>query len=166
MKYEKKLIGNTSIYYLQAKSILKDTSSLFLKEILNNEYNIYNYEIIKNKNGKPYLKNSNLFFNISHKKDIIVIAVSDNEVGIDIEYIDKDKEIKKALLNSFFSKNEINYIDNNIENFFEVFTKKESYIKMLGKRVAEIKYVDIFNLNCNFNTFRYKDFVVTVCSVK
>ena len=166
MKYEKRVIGNISIYYLQVKSILKDTSNLFLKEILNNEFNIYNYEIIKNKNGKPYLKNSNLFFNISHKKDIIVIAFSDNEIGIDMEYIDKDKEIKKALLNSFFSKNEINYIDNNIEKFFEVFTKKESYIKMLGKRVAEIKYVDIFDLDCNFNTFRYKDFVVTVCSVK
>ncbi len=166
MKYEKKVIKDINIYISYVDGNSNNISSLLLKEILNKEYNIYNYEIIKNKNGKPYLKDNNLYFNISHKKKVIVIAFSYNEIGIDIEYIDRDKNIKKTLLNSFFSKNEIEYIDNNKEKFFEVFTKKESYIKMLGKRVAEIKYIDIFDLDCNFNTFRYKDFVITVCSIK
>ena len=166
MKYDKKTINNIDIYYSHIGNTSNNTSSMFLKEILEKEYNISNYEIIKNKNGKPYLRDNSIYFNISHKKDLIIVAISNNEVGIDIEYIDVNMELKQTLLNKFFSVNEINYINNDIEKFFEVFTKKESYIKMLGGRVAEIKYIDIFNLYCNFNTFRYKDYVVTVCSVK
>ena len=58
--------------------------------------------------------------------------------------------MKESVLNNYFSENEKNYINNDIEKFFEVFTKKESYIKLLGGRVAEIKYIDVFDLDCKF----------------
>ena len=148
MNYKKLRIDDVDVFYLHKNN--KFDSKEFLSLVLNNEYGILYYEIIKNENGKPYLKDNKVYFNISHKKDIIGIAVSKNEIGFDIEYIDVEKEIKDSVLNNCFSELERNYIDCDIERFFEIFTKKESYIKLLGGRVAEIKYVDVFDLNCKF----------------
>ena len=38
-------------------------------------------------NGKPYLKNGGMYFNISHSGDYVVLATADSEVGVDIEKI-------------------------------------------------------------------------------
>lgn len=42
-------------------------------------------KIIKNRFGKPYIENSERYFNISHTKGAIAIATADCEVGVDIE---------------------------------------------------------------------------------
>ena len=40
------------------------------------------------KNGKPYIKNhENIFVSISHSKDLVVCAVADVSVGVDVEKI-------------------------------------------------------------------------------
>ena len=148
MKYDRLKKDNVNIFYVYKEK--EFDSKDFLSVILNNEYGISDYEIVKNKNGKPYLKDNKVYFNISHKKDIIGIAVSKDEIGFDIEYIDYNKGVKESVLNNYFSENEKNYINHDIEKFFEIFTKKESYIKLLGRRVAEIKYIDVFDLDCEF----------------
>ena len=52
-----------------------------LKE--NNIYADFNCDSL----GKLYLKNNELFFNISHSHDYFAIAISSNEIGVDIEKI-------------------------------------------------------------------------------
>lgn len=42
-------------------------------------------KIIKGRFGKPYIEGSGTFFNISHTDGAIAIAVSDAEVGVDIQ---------------------------------------------------------------------------------
>lgn len=42
-------------------------------------------KIIKGRFGKPYIEGSDVFFNISHTDGAIAIAVSDLEVGVDIQ---------------------------------------------------------------------------------
>ena len=37
--------------------------------------------------GKPYVKNLDVEFNISHSDEMVVCAISDNSVGIDIERV-------------------------------------------------------------------------------
>ena len=86
MNYDKLKKDNIDIFYLNKENIV---SKDFLSLVLNNEYGISNYEIAKNKNGKPYLKDNKVYFNISHKKDMIAIAVSKNEIGFDILIIKK-----------------------------------------------------------------------------
>jgi len=85
--------------------------------------------------GKPMLKDSvDMFFNISHSGEWVVCAVSDKEVGLDIELI---KDAKMKVANRFFSPSEIevlNSLDGVAQNvqFFTLWTAKESYLKYLG----------------------------------
>ena len=62
------------------------TSKDLLKDVLKNELNITNYELTFNKYNKAYLKNRNIYFNISHDKNTTVLVTSDKEIGVDIEY--------------------------------------------------------------------------------
>lgn len=108
----------------------------YLYQILNSYYNmnINDISIIYNNYNKPYLLNTNLYFNISHSHNMIAIIISDNECGIDIEYIDEGKDIDK-IVSKVLSKNEIvNYQnkEDKVKYFFEIWTKKEAYFKMIG----------------------------------
>lgn len=125
----------------------KDISSKeALKKTLKN-YNINNIELVYNEYGKPYLKDNAVYFNISHTKNTIVIAVSDTEVGIDIQY----KCYKPRVKDKYFTKSEIEYIDNALDKedaFTRVWVKKEAYVKMLGQGLSYgLKNVDTNSLN-------------------
>ncbi|MCL2261936.1 MAG: 4'-phosphopantetheinyl transferase superfamily protein [Defluviitaleaceae bacterium] len=89
-----------------------------------------------NEYGKPYLVSKhNIYFNVSHAGNYVSCAASDEPVGIDIEVI-KPFDIKIA--ERFFTADEITYIKNGEtatmeSRFYEVWTKKESRIKLEGK---------------------------------
>ncbi|MED0766360.1 4'-phosphopantetheinyl transferase family protein, partial [Aneurinibacillus thermoaerophilus] len=111
-------------------------SHLFLKYLISRELSrdLTDIELAYEKYGKPYLLSSKgLSFNISHSGEFIAIAISNENVGIDIqEYIDLDYE---ELAMRFFTKQEYNYISsasNVKENFFRIWTLKESYLKARG----------------------------------
>ena len=95
--------------------------------------------------GKPYVKNLNVEFNISHSADMVVCIVDDTPVGVDIE------KIRHTDLNAakwLFNEDEIRYIfecmpkteeDYNyylsetvLHRFFSHWTKKEAYGKLAG----------------------------------
>ena len=90
---------------------------------------------------KPYLKNiSDFHFNISHSGDYVILAVSDKEIGCDIEKIRKyDLKIAER----FFTKKEYKDIINakNDEErqklFFLYWVLKESYIKQNGQGLSQ-----------------------------
>ncbi len=92
-------------------------------------------KLVRNENGKPYAANKdNLFFNISHSNEMCVLAISDGEVGVDVQEI---REIRGDIAKRFFCKEETEYInlDDADENrkTIEIWSIKESYVKMLGK---------------------------------
>lgn len=91
--------------------------------------------IVNNPMGKPLIDNSNIHFNISHSGDWVICAISDNDVGCDIEKIDKaDLNIAEH----FFCKDEYLHIaeqtleDNRNTIFYRYWTLKESFIKNIG----------------------------------
>ena len=111
-------------------------SHLFLKILISRELgcDLMDIKFGYEKHGKPYLLSSKgLSFNISHSGEFIAIAISNVNIGIDIqECVDLDYE---ELAMRYFSKQEHNYISNasNIkENFFRIWTLKESYLKARG----------------------------------
>ena len=60
--------------------------------------------------------------------------IADSDIGVDIEKIDCCKRYE-LIVKKFFSKNEKEYVRqkaNTNESFFEVWTKKEAYVKYLG----------------------------------
>lgn len=89
--------------------------------------------------GKPYAAGLDIFFNISHSGDIIACAVSDKEIGIDIEKI-RPFNLKTA--EKFAVADEIEHIKSMENGFFEIWTLKEAYFKCIGTGLgADIKNV-------------------------
>lgn len=87
--------------------------------------------------GKPYLKeHPEIRFNLSHSGNRVLCAVSDREVGCDIEEITRTPNI--AMMNRFFYQTEFEKIlqagspEAQTEMFFRFWTLKESFMKMKG----------------------------------
>ena len=83
--------------------------------------------------GKPYVPSRpDVCFNLSHSGTVAVCAVGDTELGIDIERRHAyDRDIAKMC----FTKEEQHWVraqSNKSEAFTRLWTRKESYLKMLG----------------------------------
>lgn len=89
-----------------------------------------------NENGKPYLISGELFFNITHTKGLIMVAVSKREVGIDAENFAEKKVDFDGIAKKYFSEAEREQIKSE-RHFFTLWTKKESAIKYAGKTLAK-----------------------------
>lgn len=90
-------------------------------------------------NGKPVLKeNIGIYFNLSHSGRYVAGVFSDSEVGIDVEQIRKG-QMKVA--ERFFCPEEYLALQKGKMKkadcyFTELWTRKESYIKAVGKGIA------------------------------
>lgn len=95
--------------------------------------------IKKSSYGKPFLKDyDDFYFNISHSGDHIVCVVSDSAVGIDIELL--GKECDSGVM-KFLAEEEQQYLKtiperDKCKTFFDIWTKKESYVKMVGRGLS------------------------------
>ena len=136
--------------------IEKNTSSKkLLKKIL--AENKINDDIIYNEYGKPYFKNDEIFFSISHSYDYVVCVISDKEVGVDIQKITYRPRIIKRICSS----EEQNRI-NSPEDFTEMWTKKESYAKFLGLGISYgLKKINTL-LN-DYTVIKLEDYYITIC---
>lgn len=99
-------------------------------------------EFSVNEHGRPYLSNraadeSPLCFNLSHTRDLIVLAVSrGREIGVDVERI-QSKRRAKDLAERFFANFESERVANATgeerdDLFHQFWTLKEAYIKARG----------------------------------
>ena len=145
-KLKKDKINKLKNYNSKIRSIIGE---MLLKELLvknNVSYNSLDYYI--NEYGKPYLKDYNIFFNISHSFDYVITAISNNEIGIDIE---KVRQTPIKTINQFATEKEKEYIlssKNNIEErIFKIFTLKEAYFKRLGTNLNNILEVEFIIKN-------------------
>ena len=102
---------------------------------------VKNIEIVYNQYGKPYFKDiKDKFFNISHSHDKVFIAISDKEVGIDVEYKKNDAALCMKLAKRFYSDKEYSLLENAIKKsedycidlFYRLWTIRESFVKCLG----------------------------------
>lgn len=84
---------------------------------------------------KPYLKgHKNFFFNISHSKDYVVMAVSGQDIGCDIQ---ERKKIKENVFDRITSVREREYLSSMAFDLTFVWAVKESYSKYLGEGLAK-----------------------------
>lgn len=95
---------------------------------------IINPEFKTDEFGKTYItSHENIYFNISHSKNTVSCAVSDCEVGCDIEF--NDAEIDLNIAKNYFFKSEYDTIINSknpSDEFFKYWVLKESYMKYTG----------------------------------
>lgn len=84
-----------------------------------------------NSYGKPYIEGWDKDFSISHTRDISLVAVASEAIGIDIEDNSRDIDLEKFKRTKFLNFDEGAY--NNKEEFLMRFTALEAYLKYLGK---------------------------------
>ena len=97
------------------------------------------YRIDRGEKGKPFIVGvENVFFNISHSGDYVVCAVSDREIGIDIE---KRAKARMEVAGRFFNGEEVAQLkmleeDKQDQLFFNYWSVKESFLKYIGTGLA------------------------------
>jgi 4'-phosphopantetheinyl transferase len=87
----------------------------------------------RRQNKKPIV--AGLEFSVSHTKNYAAIAIGSTALGIDIEYTDPDFEFR-PILAAHFSQAEISFIEdgeNQLLNFYTVWTRKEAILKATGE---------------------------------
>ncbi len=120
----------------------------------------------KNEHGKPYLKDLPCYFNISHSGDFVVCAVSENEIGIDIE---KLRPIDLKIARRVFTENEQKRLFSELKEqqqdiFFSLWTEKEAVLKCLGTGFSgEIKYN---KSDFKITQFKIQDYFITIATKK
>lgn len=85
-------------------------------------------EILRTKNGKPYVAGNPVYFSVSHSRDIGVIAISNDPVGVDLEII-SGKRHDSVL--SRFSAREKSEISSE-RDFLVHWTAREAFVKTRG----------------------------------
>ena len=105
------------------------TAYALLKTVLDTE----EFQIKKDPGGKPYvLDREDFFYNLSHSGRYVVIAWGSSEVGVDVQQHDPSVKAE-AIAKRYFTLEEQSYIRGNVRRFYEVWTKKESYLKYTGE---------------------------------
>ncbi len=139
------------------------TSKDLLKDVLKNELNITNYELTFNKYNKPYLKNRNIYFNISHDKNTTVLVTSDKEIGVDIEYYTYKESVMKKYYNEFEQQKIIN--SNNKEyEFTRIWVMKEAFVKMKGQGISYgLQNVDTTRLKKQIKLISNEKYIIAIC---
>lgn len=157
------------------QSVLGEYLLKELLKIYNISYSNINY--IYNEEGKPYIKDYNIYFNISHSHDYVITVISNKEIGVDIEKI---RKTNISIINRICTNKEKEYVlSSNIDiekRLFEIFTLKEAYFKMKGLNLNNLKSVEFIisnnNVTCNDNSINIKllhiinDYIISIIEKK
>ena len=163
-------------YRFEKDKKLSAGAYLLLKKLLS-EKNITNPIFKTGKYGKAYISNyEDIYFNLSHSGKLVLCAISDMEVGADVEYI--DGEIDLNIARHYFYNREYESImnaENESDEFFKYWVLKESYMKYTGLGMNleldsfEMVIEDTIRLkdddeDLKFNLFNIKNYKVGIAS--
>ena len=84
-----------------------------------------------NEYGKPYIEGWDKDFSISHTRDISLVAVASEAIGIDIEDNSRNIDLEKFKRTKFLNFDDGAYESK--EDFLMRFTALEAYLKYIGK---------------------------------
>lgn len=105
------------------------TADALLRTVLGTD----DFCVAKHDGGKPYILNQEgFYYNLSHSGRYVVIAWGDSEVGIDVQQQNDSVNIQ-SFAKRFFANDEQVYICGDRSRFYEIWTKKESYLKYTGE---------------------------------
>ncbi len=86
-------------------------------------------EILRTDNGKPYLASGDVQFSLTDTDGLIAVAVGRRTVGLDAEKV-RPRKLDAVLSRLAPEERE--------EDFFELWTAKEAYVKFLGGTLAAL----------------------------
>lgn len=177
------LSGADRTYIEGLKSSKKRSTALAGRLLLRHVARMHGLDsisLIYGKNGKPYFADhSELYFNISHSNAYLILACSHKEIGVDIEQVRKElPKFPERMLSAadfqFFQRQEE---QQKSQIFFELWTRKESYIKLHGdsifRKAKELSVSDGKKLlpfmgtpTAYFHTCQWQDYIISVCTLE
>lgn len=126
-----------------------------------------NVEVLNKKSGAPYVVGEDSFVSVSHKKNFVVVGISSERVGVDVELIEEKDSVFKIAKKYFGEKIE----NEDYDSFYCSWTKKESLGKITEKGItrgllsldtsAEV-FLDKEGKTIFFNHFKFDKYIVTV----
>lgn len=143
----------------------KSLSHEFLFDLLKTEYNFEADPSLlkKTEHGKLYIENCPVKFNITHSKDNIAIAFSQDEVGIDAEVIKTE----------FKARAVFGVLPKNAEDFAILWTKAEAIVKLNASSILlDLRKIDLSSaptydgkpVSVNLYTFKEDNLVISVAT--
>ncbi len=133
-RYERFLVDHAKIEFLAGRVLLRRVLAAYL------ETDPRELEFAFSENDKPELAGKHarkLYFNLSHTRGLIALGIHAScAIGVDVETIEVDRA-ESGIARRFFSAHEFEWLSqfsgaDYIENFFRIWTLKESYIKAKG----------------------------------
>ena len=127
--------------------------------------------ILRSANRKPYFKDLDLFFSLSHTDGIALCALCHKPVGIDIEWID-EKVNFLDISKRFFSAEEQAYVSESASPllaFYSLWTKKEACAKLTGEGLISVCKGNPSNIGfCKQYLLEYngKRGIISLCCTK
>ncbi len=86
----------------------------------------------ENEYGKPHFKtNPEIRFSLSHSKNMVILAIDSDEIGIDCEIL--DREVTESVARRFFSEKEVSEFK---DDLLLLWVTKESLCKLTGKGLS------------------------------
>lgn len=91
-------------------------------------------------NGKPYVANGP-YFSLSHSSKYVACAVSDREIGMDLQR--KEPSNKHKMIHRYFQQEEKRVLEKARDEkeiqqlFYEIWTRKEAYGKLTGNGLKD-----------------------------
>lgn len=128
----------------------------FLKKLLEQEFGLENVKIECQDNGRPFVAEHDIFISVSHSKELVCCAASKKPIGIDVELV---APISAKLVDRVCTENEKKFVlgcamasdtindPEILERFFEIWTAKEAYFKLLGTGITNFQSVDVLDLD-------------------
>ena len=121
--------------------------------------------------GKPLLEGCDLHFNISHAGECVLCALSDRQVGVDVESLHRFAGKQKGpghIARRCLNQKEQEFLEQSgryEEDLIRIWTKKESCIKMTGEGLSrDLTTVDTLRENCYEQRILPGDYCATVCT--
>ena len=135
-----------------------------MKKALNCVDESLNWNMKFHEHGKPYFDeadntvDSDIRFSLSHSGKYVACAVSDHNVGIDVE---GDRKVNAGIARKYFTHNERNNIMTD-EDFFKIWALKEAYGKITGKGVYRGMKQDVYELGDMYEalSIRYENYYI------
>jgi len=132
-------------YIEYPNEVFDECIKLSVLDILNRVHSVLSLEFVYGACGKPYLKDYPFYFNLSHSGEYVVCAISENEIGIDIQ--EHRTKVPMRIAERYFSKAENCLLqkcsqENYVETFYDLWAKKEAYGKYTGDGISKSLKLD------------------------
>ena len=123
---------------------------VLLQHALREEYGIIEIpEFVYNEFGKPWLPNVPIYFSLSHCQNAVVCAVSDHNIGIDVEgIVQYNSDIARRIC-TLAELEILEQSENKEVDFIKIWTIKEAISKYQG-----------LGLTLAFNKIHVKDYTI------